>query len=183
VLCGHQNDFNERLNARTVGHIDRSLLLAKTSQDVNDRCRRRHAPVTVISRARRYNRYNTCSALSPVYRPSGVCCKNKHVVPAAVLLYFLLNLIRFGLRPVFWYFESRPGLAPRSVHVGFVVDKMALGQVFSESFGFPPSVSFHRCSIFTHISSGWWTMGPLETQFHRDIVSPHHNSNNNNKPT
>jgi hypothetical protein len=31
----------------------------------------------------------------------------------------------------------------------------------SESFGFPLSVSFHRCSIFTHVSSGGWTMGPL----------------------
>jgi hypothetical protein len=31
--------------------------------------------------------------------------------------------------------------------VGFVVDKMALGQVFPKYFGFPLSVSFHRCSI------------------------------------
>jgi hypothetical protein len=32
--------------------------------------------------------------------------------------------------------------------VGFVVDKVALGQVFfPEYFGFPLSVSFHRCSI------------------------------------
>jgi hypothetical protein len=31
--------------------------------------------------------------------------------------------------------------------VGFVVDKVALGQVFSEYFGFPLSVSFHWCSI------------------------------------
>jgi hypothetical protein len=31
--------------------------------------------------------------------------------------------------------------------VGFVVDKVALGQVFSDYFGFPLSISFHRCSI------------------------------------
>jgi hypothetical protein len=31
----------------------------------------------------------------------------------------------------------RPGFEPRSGHVGFVVDKVALGQVFSEYFGFP----------------------------------------------
>jgi hypothetical protein len=31
----------------------------------------------------------------------------------------------------------RPGLQPRSEHVGFVVDKSALGQVFSEYVGFP----------------------------------------------
>jgi hypothetical protein len=31
----------------------------------------------------------------------------------------------------------RPGFDPRSCHVEFVVDKVALGQVFSEYFGFP----------------------------------------------
>jgi hypothetical protein len=34
-----------------------------------------------------------------------------------------------------------------SVHVGFVVDKVPLGQVFSEHFGFSLSISFHRSSI------------------------------------
>jgi hypothetical protein len=57
---------------------------------------------------------------------------------------------------------------PRAVHVGFVLDKVALGLFFSESFGFPMSVSFHRCSIFTHVSSGKWTKGPLAAHFHRD---------------
>jgi hypothetical protein len=37
----------------------------------------------------------------------------------------------------------RPGLDLRSGHVGFVVDKVALGQVFSEYFGFPCQSSFH----------------------------------------
>ena len=40
-----------------------------------------------------------------------------------------------------------PWLYPGSVHVEFVVDKVALGQVFHEYFGFPLSVSLHRCSI------------------------------------
>jgi hypothetical protein len=31
--------------------------------------------------------------------------------------------------------------------VVFVVDKVALGQVFPEYFGFPLSVSFHRCFL------------------------------------
>jgi hypothetical protein len=31
----------------------------------------------------------------------------------------------------------RPGFDPRSGHVGFVVDKVTLGQVFSEYVGFP----------------------------------------------
>jgi hypothetical protein len=34
-------------------------------------------------------------------------------------------------------------------------------RLFSESFGFLLSISFHRCSIFTHVSSGGWTMGPI----------------------
>jgi hypothetical protein len=33
---------------------------------------------------------------------------------------------------------------PRSSHVGFVVDKVALGQVSSKYFGFPCQFSFHR---------------------------------------
>jgi hypothetical protein len=35
------------------------------------------------------------------------------------------------------------GFEPGSGHVGFVVDKVALGQVFSEYFGFPCQSSFH----------------------------------------
>jgi hypothetical protein len=38
----------------------------------------------------------------------------------------------------------RPGFEPESVHVGFVVDKVALGQVFSEYLGFPCPSSFHQ---------------------------------------
>jgi hypothetical protein len=34
-----------------------------------------------------------------------------------------------------------------SVHVGFVVDKVALGQVSPQYFGFPLSVSFHRAQL------------------------------------
>jgi hypothetical protein len=45
----------------------------------------------------------------------------------------------------------RPGFAPMSVHVGFVVDKVALGQFFSEFFGFPLSVSFHRGLSYSYI--------------------------------
>jgi hypothetical protein len=36
---------------------------------------------------------------------------------------------------------------PGSVYVGFVVDKVALGQGFPEYFGLPQSISFHQCSI------------------------------------
>jgi hypothetical protein len=44
--------------------------------------------------------------------------------------------------------------------VGFVVDKVALGQVFSEYFGIPCQVSFHQLlHIHHHLSSGAVTTG------------------------
>jgi hypothetical protein len=39
------------------------------------------------------------------------------------------------------------GFDPGLVHVGFLVDKLALGQVFLRVLRFPLSISFHRCSI------------------------------------
>jgi hypothetical protein len=43
-----------------------------------------------------------------------------------------------------------PGFDPRSLRVGFVVDKVTVGQVlrfFYEYFGFLTSISSHKCSI------------------------------------
>jgi hypothetical protein len=45
--------------------------------------------------------------------------------------------------------------------VGFVVDKVALGQVFSEYFGFPCQSSFHRLLHTHHLSSGAGTIDQL----------------------
>jgi hypothetical protein len=46
--------------------------------------------------------------------------------------------------------------------VGFVVDKVALGQVFSEYFGFPCQSSFHQLlHNHPHLSSGVCTIGQL----------------------
>jgi hypothetical protein len=46
--------------------------------------------------------------------------------------------------------------------MGFVVDKWALGQVFSEYFGFPCQFSFHRqLHIHYRLSSGAGTIGQL----------------------
>jgi hypothetical protein len=45
--------------------------------------------------------------------------------------------------------------------MGFVVDKVALGQVFSEYFGFPCQFSFHRLLHIHHLSSGARTIGQL----------------------
>jgi hypothetical protein len=38
----------------------------------------------------------------------------------------------------------RPGFYPKSDHVGFMVDKVTLTQVFSEYFGFSCQFSFHQ---------------------------------------
>jgi hypothetical protein len=38
----------------------------------------------------------------------------------------------------------RPEFNPRLIHVGFVVDRMALRQVFSEHFVFPYQFLFHK---------------------------------------
>jgi hypothetical protein len=54
----------------------------------------------------------------------------------------------------------RPEFEPRSSHVGFVVDKVALGQVFSEYFGFPCQFAFrHRLLLTHHLSSVACTIG------------------------
>jgi hypothetical protein len=46
--------------------------------------------------------------------------------------------------------------------VGFVVDKVALGQVLSEFFGLRCQLSFHRLlRIHHHLSSGAGTIGQL----------------------
>jgi hypothetical protein len=46
--------------------------------------------------------------------------------------------------------------------VGFVVDKVAMGQVFSGYFGFPCQFSFHRLlHIHHHPSFGAGTLGQL----------------------
>jgi hypothetical protein len=46
--------------------------------------------------------------------------------------------------------------------VGFVVDKVALGQVFSEYFGFSYQFSFHQM-VHSHLSTGAGTTGQLVT--------------------
>jgi hypothetical protein len=48
--------------------------------------------------------------------------------------------------------------------VGFVVDKVALGQVSSEYFGFPCQSSFHQL-LHSHLSSGAGTIGQKWPQY------------------
>jgi hypothetical protein len=55
----------------------------------------------------------------------------------------------------------RPGFCTKSGHVGFMVDKVALGRVFSEYFGFPCQFSFHRLLHTHHLSSRAGAVGQL----------------------
>jgi hypothetical protein len=45
----------------------------------------------------------------------------------------------------------RPEFEPQFGHVGFVVDKVALRQVFSEYFGFPWNLHSSNCSTIAII--------------------------------
>jgi hypothetical protein len=42
---------------------------------------------------------------------------------------------------------QRPGLSPKAVHVGFMVDRSGTETDFSDYVGFPLSASFHQCTI------------------------------------
>jgi hypothetical protein len=55
----------------------------------------------------------------------------------------------------------RPGFDPSSGHVGFLVETVALGQVFSEHLGFPCQFSFHRVLHTHYLSSGAGTLGQI----------------------
>jgi hypothetical protein len=73
-----------------------------------------------------------------------------------------------------WLIAGFPPQRPRSGHVGFVVNEMALGQVFSVCFGFPCQFSFHQL-LHTHLSSGAGTMNPLVAGVPRglSLIPPH----------
>jgi hypothetical protein len=48
----------------------------------------------------------------------------------------------------------RPRFAPGSVHVGFVVDKMAFGQVFSPSSSVFPYQYHYTMALHAHVPPG-----------------------------
>jgi len=69
--------------------------------------------------------------------------------PVQELLYlFMVPRLR---RLVAGLSARRPGFGLRSIHVRFLVDEMALGQVFLLVFCFPLTISFHQCFILIFI--------------------------------
>jgi hypothetical protein len=74
----------------------------------------------------------------------------------------LLEAVPQFRRLVAGFPPRRPGFETRSGHVGFVVDKVELGHIFSECFGFPCQFSFHRLlHIHNHPSYSGSTIGQL----------------------
>jgi hypothetical protein len=71
--------------------------------------------------------------------------------------------------------NGAPGFESRSGNVGFVVDKVALGQVFSEHFGFPCKFLLHRLFYIHHhqLSSGCWYNRTVSGRLIKWTVSPH----------
>jgi hypothetical protein len=78
-------------------------------------------------------------------------------VPFLKCIVTIATVVRFvvGFPPLL------PGFEPRSRHEGFVVDKLALVQVFSEYFSFLCQFSFHRLLHTHHLSFGVGTAGKI----------------------
>jgi hypothetical protein len=76
-------------------------------------------------------------------------------------IYNTVEAVPYLRRLVAGFPPRLPRFDPRSGHVGFVVDKVALGQVFSEYFCFPCQFSFHRLLHTHHLSTGAGTIGQM----------------------
>jgi hypothetical protein len=64
-----------------------------------------------------------------------------------------------------------PGFTTGSIHVGFVVDKVALGQIFLLVLVFP--CQYHSTIILhTHTSSAGWTICQLVAALQRHCFTP-----------
>jgi hypothetical protein len=81
------------------------------------------------------------------------------IIEIIALLYIFISLYRKYMliktgqtnertpNTIFYFPPRRPGFNPGSGQVGFVVDKVAPGKVFSEYFGFP----CHSCHQILHL--------------------------------
>jgi hypothetical protein len=65
--------------------------------------------------------------------------------------------------------------------MGFVVDKVALGQLSSEYFGFPCQFSFHELHHTHHLSSGAGAIGQLVADVPSGLdLTPHQETKKKN---
>jgi hypothetical protein len=107
-----------------------------------------------------YYIYNT-RLLSEIYYNRGQCSVQKgHAIAQAVSRWLPTAAVR--------------GSNPSLVMWDFVVDKVALGQVFSEYFGFPCQISFHQLLQKSSSSIMWGLYNrPEVAAVPRDLVPPH----------
>jgi hypothetical protein len=75
---------------------------------------------------------------------------------------------------------GRTGFSPKSVHVGFVVYKVALGQVSLRVIRFPLSASFHHASPYSYII---WRVNNRPLDGRSSETSHPIDTNNNNGNT
>ena len=101
---------------------------------------------------------------TPVTTPSTTtaCGKYSDVIPfhskKRLTIQFLPDYGTFGVVPwlglsVARLFPRRTRFDTRWVHLGFAVQKVALGHFFSQYVSFPLSVPFHQCSILINSST------------------------------
>jgi hypothetical protein len=100
-----------------------------------------------------------------------VCCSRTHL---GLMSGYCSHSECHARRLVTGFPPWRPGFEPGSGNVGFMVDKVAPGQVFSEYFGFSCQSLFHQLLYSHHrVSSGAGTIGQQWPQYQVDSVSPH----------
>jgi hypothetical protein len=97
-----------------------------------------------------------CPACSLVTIPTELYLQHFSTLQLAVLLSRVTKIInkldcwqqdastKIIITFVLYHLQQWPIFNPRSGYVGSVVDKVALGQVFSKCFGFPCQFSFHQ---------------------------------------
>jgi hypothetical protein len=99
-----------------------------------------------------------CRSVNKPFASGTQTCVVAYCTPSRVVPY-LRRLVRD-------FPPRRPGFNPRSGHMGSVVDKVALGQVFSEYFGFPCQFSFNQLlnthHLVTDVPSGLSLTPPQE---------------------
>jgi hypothetical protein len=118
-----------------------------------------------------FSTFSLLSSLKHMKAYEMVCCLLVCVFPLSAfepVSGFSRNSVRMS-----WY--RRPGFEPRSGRVGFVVGRVALGQVFSKYFGFPCQFLFRRLLHTHHLSSGTGTIGQLvaDVPSGRSLTPPH----------
>jgi hypothetical protein len=105
----------------------------------------------------------------------GICCLQAIKIifhPSNIL--FLLSYVLQLRRSVAGFQPRRPGFDLKSGHVAFEVEKVALGQVFYEYFGFHCQFSFHRLlnTQHHHLSCGAGTMGRISVDVRSCLTTP-----------